>query len=92
MRSIDASRDLPYQFDRWIANRPDGGTVSDTLSESFGVSKTTVHKGAIGTGMLTGFALASRAKTPGGAVAGVLLTILLAKVAYDYVEAPRYNR
>jgi len=82
--------DFLYWLDVAIANRRDGGTVSDSMAEMTGISKSALHAGMVGTA-----GLAATAKVFGGVrhpvarLAAVAAFCLLGKAVYDYMEAPR---
>lgn len=88
MRSLEP--DFLYRLDVLLANRPDRGTISQSLAEGFGVSKTSFHQGLVGAGALgVGMTIAKNARTPIGLIAGLLLTGFVARAAFEYLEAPR---
>ena len=93
MRSIDPDRDLPYQFDKWLANRLDGGTMSDTFSEALGVSKPTLHTGAVLVAAAPlAVSMVKRSTSPLGALLALAIVGVGAKIVYDYLETPRIPR
>lgn len=88
------TRELPpdflYRLDQLIANRPDGGTVSDSLSEMTGVEKSMLHFGMVGTaGVVAAKKLAEVTEDPWVLVFGLALLGFAGKVVYNYMEAPR---
>jgi hypothetical protein len=82
--------DFLYRLDQLIANRSDGGTVSDTLSEVMGIQKSELHGGMVGTaGVVAAVKLAKATDNPWMMVLGLALIGFTGKAIYDYMEAPR---
>ena len=78
-------------IDVLLANRPDGGTISDSLSESRGITKTQLHQEiCVGGAVAGGLYAASKAATTGDAVIGLAVAGGLAWFVYQYMEAQRY--
>lgn len=82
--------DFFYKLDVALANRPDGGTVSDTMSEALGITKSALHVGMVGMAgaAATGKVLMAT-RDPVVRGVGVVAVCLLAKLLFDYMEAPR---
>lgn len=91
MGPIDKSKDVLRMIDVLMANRPDGGTMSDTWSESRGITKTQLHKKlCVGGAIAGGLYAASKTKTTGDAIIGLAVAGGLAWLAFEYMEAKRY--
>lgn len=88
------TRELPpdflYRLDQLIANRHDGGTVSDTLSEVTGIDKATLHASMVGgAGLAAAAKLVAATDDPFVIALGLVLIGVSGKLIYDYMEAPR---
>jgi hypothetical protein len=82
--------DILYLFDQWIANRPDGGTICDTVSESFGVEKSKLHGGMVGTAAtVASLKLMASANDPLVKFLGLLGIVAGGVAVFNYLEAPR---
>ena len=82
--------DVLYRLDQLIANRPDRGTVSDSLSETTGIPKPVLHAGMVGgAGVAAAVTLAKSTNDPVKFVVGLALIGFASKAIYNYMEAPR---
>lgn len=84
-------KDRLYQIDVLLANRPDGGTVSDTLSEVTGLPKETVHTAMVGGAAVYGTVRIMRLAARHPIAVALTLAAIWggAKLLRDYMDAPR---